>query len=163
VPVTRMQGDTLAVAAAPLTVRLTPDGVEVDGEDAEADARYPTPDPAWWDGFAWVQPQLQERYPVMARAEARRRLTADQILRYNPTAVPTLTQTDPDGDVWRSSFLQVWSKGISSGVRDATYPAVTQDYSSTYFRVQFVRLGPPDASGFQPHSAALAIDTEPAG
>jgi hypothetical protein len=162
VPVAVMQGDTLAVAAPPVAVRVTPDGVEVDGEAAAADGRYALPDPAWWDGFAWVQPRLQEQYPVMRQAEAQRRLTADQILRENPVAVPILTQTDPDGDDWGSTNTFIYPEGFPPGVLDATYLEVGEDDSTTYFRAEFVALAA-DAGGFQPTFVALALDTEPGG
>jgi glycogen debranching enzyme len=163
VPVTRMQGDTLAVAAPPVEVRITADGVEVDGESAEADARYDVPAPAWWEGFAWAQPVLQEEYPVMRQAEAQRRLTDDQILRENPVAVPILTQTDPDGDDWGSTNTFTYPEGFPPGVLDATYLEVTEDDSTTYFRAEFVDLAGAEALGYAPTFAALAVDTEPGG
>lgn len=161
VALTAMQGDTLAVAA-PVRVRITPDGAEVDGDDAEADARYDVPDEAWWEGFAWVEPEIREQYPVMRQAEAQRRLSDHQLLRENPTAVPILTQTDPDGDDWGSTNTFTYPESYPVGVLDATYLEVTEDDSTTYFRAEFVALAH-DSLGFRPTFAALAMDTEPGG
>ncbi|MDX1418941.1 MAG: amylo-alpha-1,6-glucosidase [Rubricoccaceae bacterium] len=163
VPVAVMQGDTLAVAAPPVAVAITPDGVEVDGERVAADRRYERPDPAWWEGFAWAQPRRQERYAVMRRAEAQTRLVDNDILRENPTAVPILTQVDPDGDDWGATNTYTYPTAFPDGVLDATYLEVTEDDSTTYFRAEFVNLAAAEGTGLQPTFAALAIDTEPGG
>ncbi len=161
VPLVRMRGDTLAAEAVAVTV--TPDGVEINGEDAEADARYDVADPAWWDGFAWVQPDVRNEYAVMRQAEAQRRLTADQILRDELAAQPILTQTDPDGDDWGATSTYVYPAGFPESILDATYLEVAEDDSTTYFRAEFVRLVGPDSLGFQPTFVAIALDTEPGG
>ncbi|NNF59066.1 MAG: hypothetical protein HKN04_12600 [Rhodothermaceae bacterium] len=162
VPVTRMQGDTLVVAAEPVTVEVTPDGATLGGEIAET-TRYDAPDPAWWDGFDWVQPDLRSEYPVMRQVQAQRRLTSDQLLRDNPLAQPILSQTDPDGDDWGATSTYTYPMGIPARVLDATYFEVAEDDSTTYFRAEFVDLATSEATGFQPTFAAIAIDTEEGG
>ncbi|HYE96129.1 MAG TPA: amylo-alpha-1,6-glucosidase [Rubricoccaceae bacterium] len=163
VPLTQMQGDTLEVPAAEVAVRLSPDGVEVDGDEAEAAARYAAPDPDFWEGFAWATPQIPDTYPVLQAAAEQRQLSGSDLLRENPVAQPLLTQTDPDGDDWGATSTFTYPRGFPDRVLDATYLEVSEDDSTTYFRIEFASVIPEDSLGYPPVFAALVLNTEPGG
>ncbi len=163
VPVSQPQGDTLTVAAEPTTVVLTAGGAERDGESVRSDSTFTPPDPAFWEGFAWAEPEVQDEYPVMRAVRAERRLTPEQVTRRSPMAVPILSRTDPEGDDWGTTATYTYPVGFPESVLDAVYFEVAEDDSATYFRIELAALADRSALGFQPTFAAIAFDSEEGG
>ena len=157
VPLTIARGDTAWTAAPAITVEITPDGAEVDGEDVQPSATYDAPSASAWEGFSWVTPVIPEVYPVLRAAAAGRVLTQDELLRDNILAIPILTQTDPDGDDWGPTSTYTYPRDFAAGVLDATYMEVAEDDSTTYFRAEFAAL----AEGTT--VVAIAISTDEGG
>ncbi|HLA64020.1 MAG TPA: glucodextranase DOMON-like domain-containing protein, partial [Rhodothermales bacterium] len=163
VPVTVARGDTATAAAPEVTVVVSSDGAEIDGERAEPVARYEPLDGAAWDGFAWATPQSEGSYPVMQAAAAERQLTEAELIRDNVLAIPIITQTDPDGDDWGTTSTYTYPRGFPDHVLDATYLEVAEDDSTTYFRAQFAALAPDSVLGHGETFVAFAISTEEGG
>lgn len=163
VPVTRMQGDTLAVPADSVALTITADQIRLGGETVQPDSSYTPPGGDFWADFAWAEPQIPERYPVMRAVERERQLEETQVSRTNPLATPILSRTDPDGDDWGTTATYTYPDGFPRGILDATYLEVAKDDSMTYVRIEFAALTNDDAFGYQPTFAALAFDTEEGG
>lgn len=163
VPLVEVRGDTLVVPLDSIAVTLTPDDVTVGGEAVEADSSYTLPDAAFWDGFAWAEPEVADEYPVMRQVKQARQLDASQVSRTNPLAIPTLSRTDPDGDDWGTTATYTYPADFPRGVLDASYLEVTEDDSTTYFRIEFNALTGAATLGYQPTLIALAFDTEEGG
>ncbi len=146
--------DTTVTARESFTVELTADGAEVDGEPVPSGELAPMPDA--WDGFAFVEPDLRDEYPVMRAVADQRQLGDGQILRDNPRAAVALTQTDPSGDDWGATSTFTYPEGVPPGELDVTYFEVARDDSTTYFRAEFAALG-------ENTIVAFAIDSEEGG
>lgn len=156
VPLTTARGDTSSVARDAFTVEINGASAEVDGESIEAEAVDATPEV--WAGFAFVEPDLREEYPVMRAVEEQREFSADALVRSNPRATVIATQFDPNGDDWGSTNTFTYPEDTPDGVLDATYLEVTRDDSTTYVRVEFAVVEPG-----APVVVAVAFDTEPGG
>ncbi|MEM0962494.1 MAG: amylo-alpha-1,6-glucosidase, partial [Bacteroidota bacterium] len=154
VPLAEAQSDTLVTPREAFTVAVDATSATVDGEEVPSG---PAAGPAGvWDGFAFAAPRLQEEYAVMRAVENQRSLSDDQILRDNPRANLSSTQTDPQGDDWGGTSTFVYPEGTEPGVLDATYLEVARDDSTTYLRAEFVDLS-------EDTVVAFALDTEPGG
>ena len=162
VPLVAAQGDTLITPRAEMTVELTADGAEIDGEAVET-TTYGAPDPAVWDGFRFVQPDLQDEYPVMRIVENQRALGEDQILRTNTRARLRLTQNDPDGDDWGATSTFDYPTGWPDGTLDAIGMEISQDDSTTYVSAEFKTVAPRSVLGHPAAFVAIAIDTGEGG
>lgn len=147
----------------PTDVRITQTGITHDGRSVEADGAYELPDAAFWEGFSWVRPELQEVYPVMRRRVEERRLTPEQVTSINPTAIVKMAQTDPVGDDWGPTGTFTYPTAFPPGILDATYLQLAEDADAYYFRIEMVALARPDALGFQPTFFALTLDVEEGG
>ena len=152
----RSQGDTLTVAREPFAVAITAEGATLDGELTDA-APLAERD-ADWGAFAFATPDLRDEYPVMRAVASRRELGGDQILRDNPRARVSLSQTDPDGDDWGATSTFTYPEGVARRALDATYLEVARDDSTTYVRAEFADL-PPRLQTI----VAFAIDTDDGG
>ncbi|PAP76572.1 amylo-alpha-1,6-glucosidase [Rubrivirga marina] len=155
-PLATVQGDTLVTPRESFTVSVTSGGATVDGEEAPSSAVASTA--SVWEGFAFAEPELRDEYPVMRAVENQRALGDNQILRDNPSASVSLTQTDPQGDDWGATSTFTYPEGVEPGVLDATYMEVARDDSTTYFRAEFVGLADPGQT-----IVAFAIDLEEGG
>ena len=149
--------------ALSITVRISSDRVEVNGESVDPDGRYALADATWWEGFSWLAPMIPERYSVMRTASARRILAVREILRDNLAARSILTETDPGGDDWGATSTYTYPAGFPESVLDATYLEVAEDDSTTYFRAEFVTLSEADSTGALLTFVALALNTEEGG
>ncbi len=156
VPLARVVGDTLVTPREAFTVSVSSGGATVDGEDAPSSAVADLS--GAWEGFAFAEPELRDEYPVMRAVESQRALGDGQILRDNPTASVSLTQTDPQGDDWGATSTFVYPEGVEAGVLDATYLEIARDDSTTYFRAEFVGLADPGRT-----IVAFALDLEEGG
>ncbi|WP_420455161.1 amylo-alpha-1,6-glucosidase [Rubrivirga sp.] len=156
VPLTQVQGDTLVTPLDPFEVTVAGAGAAVDGDEVASSAIAGPGDV--WDGFAFAEPALRDEYPVMRAVENQRALGDGQILRDNPTASVTLTQTDPQGDDWGATSTFTYPEGVTPGALDATYLEIARDDSTTYFRAEFAALGDDPQT-----IVAFAIDTEEGG
>ena len=163
VPVGRAPDDTLAVAADSVALTITPGAIRLGVEAVEADSSYAPPERAFWEDFAWVEPEIPERYPVMRAVERERNLDAPQVSRTNPLALPIVSRTDPEGDDWGTTGTYTYPEGFPRGILDATYLEVARDDSMTYVRIEFAALTNDDDFGYQPTLAALAFDFEEGG
>ena len=160
VPLAMAQGDTAFVAREPFEVEINGASASIAGEAAEVEAVDAAPEA--WEGFAFVQPDLRDEYPVMRAVENKRDLSGDQILQTNMSARVIATQTDPDGDDWGSTNTFTYPEDIAPGVLDVTYLEVTEDDSTTYVRIEFATLEAL-ASGASPTIVSVAFDTEEGG
>lgn len=156
VPLAEAQGDTLTTPREAFAVSVSSSGATVDGDEVPSGPAASGGDV--WDGFAFAEPALRDEYPVMRAVEGRRALGDEQILRDNPSATVTITQTDPQGDDWGATSTFVYPEGVAEGALDATYLEIAYDDSTTYVRTEFASLG----EGGQT-IVALAIDLEEGG
>ncbi|MEP0546549.1 MAG: amylo-alpha-1,6-glucosidase [Rhodothermales bacterium] len=163
VPVAEARGDTLVVPLDSVSVTISADGVTLDGETVAADSSYAVADAAAWDGFAWATPEIPDEYPVMREVKRARSLDAPQISRTNPLAIPTLSRTDPDGDDWGTTATYTYPGLFPDGVLDISYVEISEDDSTTYFRVELANVVSESELGYQPALLALAFDTEEDG
>ena len=161
VPLAVAQGDTAFVARPAFEVEIDGTSATVDGESAEAEAVDAAPEA--WEGFAFVEPELRDEYPVMRAVENRRDLSGSEILQTNARARIISTQTDPQGDDWGSTNTFTYPEGIPEGVLDATYLEVTADDSTTYVRIELAAMADASGEGGQPTFVAVAFDTEEGG
>lgn len=152
----RSQGDTLTVAREPFRVEVAGGGARLDGEEVPSAAVAASG--ADWSGFAFVEPELREEYPVMRAVENRRSLEPGQVRRDNSRAGVVLTQTDPDGDDWGATNTFTYPAGVEEGALDAIYLEVARDDSTTYLRGEFTAL-PRDPATL----VVFALDTEEGG
>jgi glycogen debranching enzyme len=163
IPLTRPAGDGAVAAADSTALQFTADGVSVNGESVSPDGRYQLPDEDFWADFTWAEPELLDDYPVMQRLEQERRLTADQVARYNPMARTILTRTDPVGDDWGRTATFTYPTNYPPRILDATYLEIAEDAEAFYFTIEMAALAPPDEFGHQPTFFALALNTEEGG
>ncbi len=163
IPVAEARGDTLVVPLDSVAVTISADAVTLDGETVAADSSYTVADAAAWDGFAWVTPEIPDEYPVMREVKRARELDATQISHANPLSIPTLSRTDPDGDDWGTTATYTYPGLFPDGVLDISYVEITEDDSTTYFRVELANVVGQAALGYQPTLLALAFDTEEDG
>ncbi len=160
-PLAVAQGDTTIVAREPFEVEIDGASATVDGEAADTQAAEPLGADAW-EGFAFVQPDLRDEYPVMRAVENKRDLSPEAILQTNLSARVIATQTDPDGDDWGSTNTFTYPSDVEPGVLDVTYLEVTEDDSTSYVRIEFSTLEAL-ASGGSPIIVSVAFDTEEGG
>lgn len=156
VPLAAVQGDTLVTPREAFTVSVASSGATVDGDDAPSAAVASAS--GAWDGFAFAEPELRDEYSVMRAVENQRALGDGQILRDNPSASVSLTQTDPQGDDWGATSTFEYPDGVEDGVLDATYLEIARDDSTTYFRAEFADLAESGQT-----IVAFAIDMEEGG
>ena len=155
--------DASAAPVEQVSVSISSDGVEVNGEASGPDGRFVVADAALWEGFSWLTPIVHERYPVMQTASAQRLLAVREILRDNLAARAILTETDPAGDDWGATSTYTYPAGFPESILDATYLEVAEDDSTTYFRAEFVTLPEADTSGALLTFAAFALNTAAGG
>jgi glycogen debranching enzyme len=153
----------LAAADSSLTLVLSGGTAMLGGQAVSATAVPPAP--AAWDGFAFVEPNLDApAYAALGGdGEAQRTLTRAQVTAQNPRARPVLTRTDPQGDDWGATGTFTYPPGIPAGVLDGTYLEVSRDDTTTYFRAEFAALVPPGELGHSATFAAFVISTRPGG
>lgn len=142
---------------------FTANGIARGGETVAPDTTYRVPDPAFWDGFAWAEPEPSRSYAVLERVAEARRLTADQVTRSNPLAIPLIARTDPFGDDWGATATYTYPTSFPPGVLDAVYLEVAEDDEAFYFRIEMAEMVPPSVLGFHPAMFAIAISTEEGG
>ena len=150
------RGDTAVVARNAFEVEVSGSGATVDGEEVVSAPSAPPGDA--WDGFAFAEPVLRDEYPVMRAVANQRSLGDGQILRDNPSASVSLTQTDPQGDDRGGTTTFTYPQGVTPGALDGTYLEIAYDDSTTYVRAEFADLGPGGQT-----IVAFAIDSEDGG
>ena len=150
------RGDTAVVARDAFEVEVSGSGATVDGEEVVSAPSTPPGDA--WDGFAFAEPVLRDEYPVMRAVANQRSLGDGQILRDNPSASVSLTQTDPQGDDRGGTTTFTYPQGVTPGALDGTYLEIAYDDSTTYVRAEFADLGPGGQT-----IVAFAIDSEDGG
>ncbi len=155
--------DSTVAAVENISVNLTSEAVQVNGESVEPSGRSVVADASIWEGFAWQTPSIPDRYPVMRTEAARRLLVVREILRDNLAARTILTETDPDGDDWGATSTYTYPLGFPASALDATYLEVAADDSATYFRAEFVNIPNADSSGAIPTFVAFVLSTEDGG
>jgi hypothetical protein len=142
---------------------LTADRSTLNGEAVQPDSTWRVPDPTFWEGFTWAQPEIPEEYAVMRRVQEQRQLSPDQIARVNPNAVPILARSDPEGDDWGTTATYTYPEGVPARVLDATYLEISEDRDAYYFRIELAAMADPSEFGGQPTILALTFDTEEGG
>ena len=163
IPVSEARGDTLVVPLDSVAVTISADEIELGDETVAADSSYTIADAAAWDGFAWATPELPDEYPVMRQVKRARELDATQISRANPLAIPTLSRTDPDGDDWGTTATYTYPGLFPEGVLDISYVEISEDDSTSYFRIELANVVGQGDLGYQPALVVLAFDTEEDG
>ncbi len=163
IPIARAEGDSLVVPLDSVAVTITADGVTLDGESVAADSSYAVPDAGFWGDFAWASPHIPDEYPVMRQVKRSRVLGPNQISRTNPLAIPTLSRTDPDGDDWGTTATYTYPERFPAGVLDAGYFEISEDDSTTYFRIEMANIVGSEELGYQPTLIALVFDTAEGG
>jgi glycogen debranching enzyme len=162
IPLTRA-GENGAFPVDSTAITITAERVTLNGEAVQPDSTYQPPDPAFWEDFAWAQPEIPEEYPVMVRVRDERQLSAEQVSRTNPNAVTILARTDPVGNDWGPTGTYTYPLGFPPRVLDATYLEIAEDRQAFYFRIEMAAMASPGEFGFQPTFIAVAFSIEEGG
>lgn len=146
-----------------LTVVMQPTSITFNGENVEATGSYTVADASFWNDFRTVQPQMRDEYPVMRRLQEERRLSVEQITRFNPGATRIIAQTDPVGDDWGRTATFTYPTEYPRGILDATYLEIAEDEDACYFTVEFAAAENPATFGRIPVFLAIALNTGEGG
>lgn len=146
-----------------LTVVVQSGSLTLNGDPVEATGSYVIPDASFWNDFRTVQPEIRDEYPVMRQLQEERRLSLEQVTRFNYAATRLIAQTDPVGDDWGRTATFTYPTDYPRGILDATYLEIAEDVDAYYFTIEFAAAESPATFGRMPIFLAIALNTGEGG